>query len=105
MNTVTLVQSMLARDYSYDVKIVEHHEKVGMLPRLSLMVYGTQNGLAVLTLERSEAWGISDVKTNNLYRNVNWPLASKLPPNEDGAVQLVKTIMDSISNHDKERAK
>jgi len=94
---------MLARDYSYDVKVVEHHEKVGMLPRLSLMVYGTQNGLAVLTLERSEAWGISDVKTNNFYRNVAWPHGSKLPPTDEGAVALVKTIMESISKHDKER--
>ena len=105
MNTVTLVQSMLAREYPYDVKIVEHHEKVGMLPRLSLMVYGDRNGLAVLTLERSVAWGISDVKTNIHYRNVNWPLASKLPPDEDGAVKLVKSIMESISTYDKERAK
>ena len=66
MTIVKLVQSMLARDYSYDVKIVEHHEKDGACPRLSLMVYGTQNGLAVLTLERSKAWGMSVVKTNNL---------------------------------------
>uniref|UniRef100_A0AB39CEE1 DUF5655 domain-containing protein n=1 Tax=Pseudomonas phage HRDY3 TaxID=3236930 RepID=A0AB39CEE1_9VIRU len=105
MNTVTLVQSMLARDYSYDVKIVEHHEKVGMPPRLSLMVYGEHNGLAVLTLERSEAWGISDVKTNNPYRNVNWPLASKTTPDESGAVDLVKAIMESISTYDQKRAK
>jgi hypothetical protein len=96
---------MLARDYSYDVKVVEHHEKVGMNPRLSLMVYDTQNGLAVVTLEKSEAWGISDVKTNNHYRNVNWPLASKTDPDAAGAVNLVKSIMDSISTFDKERVK
>lgn len=105
MSIVTLVQSMLTRDYPYDVKIVEHHEKVGMLPRLSLMVYGERNGLAVLTLERSGAWGISDVKTNNHYRNVAWPTGSKLPPDEDGAVRLVQSIMDSISTYDQQRAK
>jgi len=105
MNTVPLVQSMLARDYNYDVKVVEHHEKEGVLPRLSLMVYDTRNGLAVVTLEKSEAWGISDVKTNNDYRNVKWPRDLKAAPNETGAVELVKTIMDSISTFDKERVK
>lgn len=105
MNTVANVQTMLARDYVYNVKLVEHHEKPDLPPRLSLLVFGEQNGLAVVTLERSTAWGISDIKTNNHYRNVSWPNDSKLPPTAEGAEGLVKTIMESISAFDKQRVK
>lgn len=105
MNTVANVQTMLARDYPYDVKLVEHHEKPGLNQRLSLLVYGEQNGLAVVTLERSEAWGISDVKTNNHWHKVLWPNDSKLPPTAEGAEGLVKSIMESISAFDKQRVK
>lgn len=105
MNTVAHVQSMLARDYPYDVKLVEHHEKPDLPARLSLLVYGEQNGLAVVTLERSTAWGIADVKTNNHYRSVKWPNDHKFPPSAEGATGLVKSIMESISAFDQQRVK
>lgn len=105
MNTVATVQTMLTRDFAYDVKLVEHQEKTDLPARLSLMVYGDQNGLAVVTMERSGAWGISDVKTNNHYRSVQWPNASKFPPDAEGATGLVKSIMESISAFDQQRVK
>lgn len=104
MNTVANVQTML-RTYPYDVKLVEHHEKPGLNQRLSLLVYGDHNGLAVVTLERSEAWGISDVKTNNHWHKVLWPNDSKLPPTSEGAEGLVKSIMESITAFDNQRVK
>lgn len=105
MNTVATVQQMLTREYPYDVKLVEHHEKPDLPARLSLMVYGEQNGLAVVTLERQDAWGIADVKTNNHYRSVQWPNAVKFPPSAEGATGLVKSIMESISAFDQQRVK
>ncbi|MND76363.1 hypothetical protein D3C80_680090 [compost metagenome] len=90
--TVAYIQKHLRTEL--DVKIVEHGAKADMPTRLSLMIYGEHNGLAVLTLTQNPSWFVADVKTND-YAAVEWP-KHLFPPSDEGALELVKTILESI---------
>lgn len=105
-NITTLVNDLLAeRRLPLDIKIVEHHEKTDAPARVSVMIYGGLVGLAVVTLERTNVWKISDIKSDNHYRNVQWPSQLTSEPNAEGARDLVDSVLKSVvANDEKKRA-
>lgn len=86
------------------LKIVEHSEKDDAPQRISLMIYGGITGLAVVTLEKSDKWGISDVKSDSHYNKVVWPVDVFADPDDDGACTLIDLVMESVGTFTELRA-
>lgn len=106
MSNITTLVHDLKRDrkYSQDVVVAEHI-KEDQNPRLSVIIYeaGTGNGLAVVTLEKTNAWGIADVKSLNSYLDVQWPHDLKAPPTDAGALQIIDTLIACAADSEQKK--
>ncbi len=103
-NITTLVHDLIhTRRLKQDVKIVEHHEKQDCPSRVSVMVYGGRVGLAVVTLEMTDVWRIADVKSDSHYQKVQWPRQLTAAATDDGALELIDSVLKSIVVLDEEK--
>jgi len=103
-NITTLVYDLISqRRLHQDVKIVEHPEKPDRPQCISVMVYGGRVGLAVVTLELTDVWRISDIKSDSHYKKVQWPLHQTALPTNKGALELIDRVLESVVVLDEEK--